>query len=145
MCFYFVNITRISVTESLWFPILKHFWAIDAKIFMLSVFSFALYYTLILYIYLKTKINILNSSRFLPIPDPGIKKAPDPGSGSATLAFRTKKGRKHIRVIVMQKKVMPHLAVSIDHVLVHTACLQLLRSLQTLYIQIFDGTYRQSS
>jgi len=23
---------------------------------------------------------------FLPIPDPGVKKAPDPGSGSATLA-----------------------------------------------------------
>ncbi len=22
---------------------------------------------------------------FLPIPDPGVKKAPDPGSGSATL------------------------------------------------------------
>jgi hypothetical protein len=24
---------------------------------------------------------------FLPIPDPGVKKAPDPGSGSATLPF----------------------------------------------------------
>ena len=24
---------------------------------------------------------------FLPIPDPGVKKAPDPGSGSATLLF----------------------------------------------------------
>jgi hypothetical protein len=24
---------------------------------------------------------------FLPIPDPGVKKAPDPGSGSATLDF----------------------------------------------------------
>ncbi len=24
---------------------------------------------------------------FLPIPDPGIKKAPDPGSGSATLSL----------------------------------------------------------
>ncbi len=26
-----------------------------------------------------------SGSRFLPIPDPGVKKAPDPGSGSATL------------------------------------------------------------
>jgi hypothetical protein len=25
-----------------------------------------------------------------PIPDPGVKKAPDPGSGSATLAFSYK-------------------------------------------------------
>jgi len=25
---------------------------------------------------------------FLPIPDPGVKKAPDPGSGYATLAIR---------------------------------------------------------
>jgi hypothetical protein len=24
---------------------------------------------------------------FLPIPDPGVKKAPDPGTGSATLIY----------------------------------------------------------
>jgi hypothetical protein len=27
---------------------------------------------------------------FIPIPDPGVKKAPDPGSGSATLQKRFK-------------------------------------------------------
>jgi hypothetical protein len=31
---------------------------------------------------------------FLPIPDPGVKKAPDPGSGSATLQVRIVGERK---------------------------------------------------
>ncbi len=54
------------------------------------------------------------------------------------LYFQNKKREK-----TLCRKVddWPHLAVSIDHVLVHTACLQLLRSLQTLDIQIFNGAY----
>jgi hypothetical protein len=35
------------------------------------------------------EIVLVREPDFLPIPDPGIKKAPDPGSGSATLELRT--------------------------------------------------------
>ncbi len=37
-------------------------------------------------------------SRFVPIPDPGVKKAPDPGSGSATLLLNDMLGKNVIKV-----------------------------------------------
>jgi hypothetical protein len=48
-------------------------------------------------VHLRSGIQILD---FLPIPDPVVKKAPNPGSGSATLvlctSFLTKKRRQRL-------------------------------------------------
>ncbi len=48
-----------------------------------------------------------SGSWLLPIPDPGVKKAPDPGSGSATLHVPNGTGSiPHINIYVARKKAV---------------------------------------
>jgi hypothetical protein len=50
---------------------------------------------------------VVSGIRKKPIPDPGVKKVPDPGSGSATLGMA-----EHIKPKIQQRRLLADLAIS---------------------------------
>jgi hypothetical protein len=49
----------------------------------------------------------IREKKLFQIPDPGVKKAPDPGSGSATLVFAHEEVSEKIRKVKEKSVVTP--------------------------------------